>query len=91
MRGGGGVTTPEDLGYNITDPKARDAFRVLHANIDPKPRINGLETLPRVRAWRAVELQLHGRDRGDVLQKLDEREDELTGKSDPTTRGVSFR
>jgi len=46
------------------DPKAA-AARFLYADLDPTPRIQGLETVAQVRAWQQVEA-----DRDDARQRV---------------------
>lgn len=74
----------------IEENEGEDPARFLHLEIAPDAeyapgsngqlifaRIQGLETQSLVRAWQAVERQLHDGGRDRVLDALDEREQEL--------------
>lgn len=79
----------------IKEAEGEDPARFLHLEISPdadyspgsngqliEARIRGIESLSLLRAWRAVERQLHDGGRDRVLSDLDDREAELTSDAD---------
>ena len=75
----------------IEEAEGEDPARFLHLEISPdtphspgsngqliEARIRGIDSLSLLRAWRAVERQLHDGGREAVLENLADREMELT-------------